>query len=86
MPVEFKTIRAQEGRRVLMRFDDGHEVIALLLSATEDFDGSRHLIYDAVEWANQNETYGGGPGTCYYARGETLVSIEPAGEPRAGVA
>ncbi len=69
-----------------MRFDDGHEVVALLLSATEDLDGSQHLIYDAVEWTNEAETYGGGLGTCYYADAGTLVSIRPAGDTRAGTA
>ena len=69
-----------------MHFDDGHQVIALLLSATQDGDGSRHLVYDAVEWANQADTYGGGRGTCYYADAATLVSIEPAEEPLAGTA
>ena len=82
----FKSLKMLEDKRVFMRFDDGHEVVAVLLSATEDMDGSQHLIYDAVEWTNQAETYGGGSGTCYYAPANTLVRIEPAGEPRAGTA
>jgi hypothetical protein len=40
----FAEVGALEGRRVKMRFDDGHEVIALLLSATTETDGSQHLI------------------------------------------
>ena len=84
MATEFASIKRLEDKRVFMRFDDGHEVVARLLSATEDLDGSQHLIYDAVEWTNQADPYGGGPGTGYYAGAETLV--EPAKEPRAGTA
>ena len=84
MGISFHAVQELEGARVRMRFDDGHEVVATLLSATTDTDGSRHLIYDAVEWANEAETYGGGTGTCYYAEAATLISIEPAGEPFAG--
>ena len=85
MAISFRSAQALEGARVRMRFDDGHEVVATLLSATTDTDGSRHLIYDAVEWANQVETYGGGTGTCYYAEAATLISIEPAGDRLAGI-
>ena len=72
--------------RGCMSFDDGHRVIARLLSADADADGSQHLLYDAVEWTNQADTYGAGPGTCYYAHAGTLVSIEPAGDTLAGTA
>ena len=76
----FGSARELAGERVRMRFDDGHEVVALLLSATTDTDGTQHLIYDAVEWTSEANTYGGGEGTCYYADGRTLTSIERAGE------
>lgn len=76
----FQTARKLGGERVRMRFDDGHEVVALLLSATTDMDGSQHLIYDAVEWTSEENTYGGGVGTCYYADGRTLESIKRAGD------
>ena len=55
MPVSFERMRSFENRRVIMRFDDDHEVIARLLSATEDMDGSHHLIYDncvALPWTD----------------------------------
>lgn len=86
MAYDFWTVQGLEGKRVKMRFDDEHEVIALLLSATTDCDGSRHLIYDAVEWTNEAQTYDGGAGSCYYADAKTLVSIQAAGEPIAGTA
>ena len=84
MVISFRTAQDLEGARVRMRFDDGHEVVATLLNATIDRDGSQHLIYDAIEWANQAGTYGGGAGTCYYAEAGTLLSLEPAGDPLAG--
>ena len=76
----FGSARELAGERVRMRFEDGHEVVALLLSATTDTDGTQHLIYDAVEWTSEENTYGGGAGTCYYSDGQTLTSIERAGE------
>ncbi len=84
MTHDLSTLQQLHDRRVRMRFDDGHEVVALLLSASEDGVGSQHLLYNAVEQTNQAETYGGGPSTCYYAEARTLVSIEPAGDLRAG--
>lgn len=84
--MDFNAVKTLAGNRVSMRFNDGHAVIALLLAVTQDPDGSRHLVYDAVEWTNEAGTYGGGPGTGYYANADTLVSIEPAGDPRAGAA
>ena len=72
--------------RVRMRFDDDHKVIARLLSADAEADGSQHLLYDDVEWTNQADTYGAGTGTCYYADAGTLVSIELAGDSLAGTA
>ncbi len=61
-----------------MRFDDDHEVIARLLSATEDLDGSLHLIYDKIEWANDPRELATAKDSACYAEGESLVSIEDA--------
>ena len=84
MTYNLQTLRQLQDQRVRMCFTDGHQVVALLLSATEDLDGSLHLVYDSVQWTNQpGVTYGGGPGTAYYAQADTLLSIEPAGEPLA---
>lgn len=68
---------------MLMKFDDDHEVIARLLSATEDIDGSHHLIYDQVggdnvEWANDPREMATAKDSTVYAEGESLVSIEDA--------
>ncbi len=72
----FAEVAALEGRRVKMRFDDGHEVIARLLSATTDIDGGQHLIYDQIEWSSQPNTYAEKEPSGFYAEGETLVSID----------
>jgi hypothetical protein len=79
MPVAFERMRELENRRVKMNFDDGHEVIARLLSATEDIDGSHHLIYDLVEWANGPRELASAAGSTVYAEGESLISIEDIG-------
>jgi hypothetical protein len=69
---EFKSLKGLENRRVRMIFSDGQEVIATLLSITADFDESRHLIYDKVEWsALPHADVGAG---AYYSSGEELVS------------
>jgi hypothetical protein len=78
MPVSFERMLSFENRRVIMRFDDDHEVIARLLSATEDLDGSHHLIYDQVEWANDPREMASAKDSTVYAEGESLVSIEYA--------
>lgn len=78
MPVSFERMRSFEHRRVTMRFDDAHEVIARLLSATEDIDGNHHLIYDQVEWANDPHEMASAKDSTVYAEGESLVSIESA--------
>jgi hypothetical protein len=78
MPVSFERMRSFENRRVIMKFDDDHEVIARLLSATEDIDGSHHLIYDNVEWANDPREMASAKDSTVYAEGESLVSIEYA--------
>jgi hypothetical protein len=48
---EFKELRSLEGRQVRMTFSDGQSVIATLLSVSCDFDDSRHIVYDKVEWS-----------------------------------
>ena len=78
MPVSFERMRSFENQRVMMRFDDDHEVIARLLSATEDIDGSHHLIYDRVEWANDPREMATAEDSTVYSEGESLVSIEDA--------
>jgi hypothetical protein len=69
---EFKKLRELQDRRVRMIFSDGQEVIATLHSVTVDLDGSRHLIYQKVEWSElpHFEAEAG----VYYAPGEELVS------------
>ena len=74
-------MREFENQRVRMVFDDGLDTIATLLSAAEDMDGSRHLIYDRVEWANDVREFATAHDSCVYAEGESLVSIDAA-EPR----
>ena len=78
MPIAFNRMREMEDHRVIMRFDDGHEVIARLLSATEDLDGSHHLIYDQVEWANDPREFATSKDSTVYAEGESLIAIEEA--------
>lgn len=66
--------RALQDRQVRMRWSDGYEVIANLLSATTDIDGSAHVIYDQVVWSS---TGAPDPYVCCYSEADTLVSIEP---------
>ena len=76
MSVPFSQMRALEGQRVRMNFEDGASLEAILLSATEDLDGSQHLIYDPLDsdpTANRTAL-----DSSYYAEGESLVSLEPA--------
>jgi hypothetical protein len=75
MAATFKEVRKFQGERVRMHFDDGREVVAVLLCATKDIDGSRHLIYDKVE--SGAETVGDGGGCCY-ADAKALLHIEHA--------
>jgi hypothetical protein len=78
MATAFKEARKFQGERVRMHFDDGREVVALLLCATKDVDGSRHLIYDKVEPVSGAETGGAGAIGCLYADARSLVNIEAA--------
>ncbi len=78
MATTFKEARKLQGERVRMRFDDGREVVALLLCATKDIDGAKHLIYDKVESGTVAEPVGDGSASCCYADAKTLVHIELA--------
>jgi hypothetical protein len=69
---EFLELRALQDRRVQMTFSDGQVLIATLLSVTSDFDASRHLVYDKVEWSTSSPPENTS-GTCY-AAGEQLLS------------
>jgi hypothetical protein len=77
MAATFKEVRKLQGERVRMQFDDGREIVAVLLCATKDIDGSKHLIYDKVEAGLPAPTGTGATG-CSYADAKTLVKIEPA--------
>jgi hypothetical protein len=78
MATTFKEARKLQGERVRMQFDDGREVVALLLCATKDIDGSKHLIYDKVESVSEAETCGTGTTGCFCADARSLVGIEAA--------
>ena len=73
--VNFKEVRKLQGERVRMQFDDGREVVATLLCATKDMDGSKHMIYDKVESDSGSEISGSATTGCFYADANTLVSI-----------
>jgi hypothetical protein len=79
MPIAFSVMRGFEDQRVMMVFDDGLEVIARLLSTTEDMDGEQHLIYDHVEWANDPRELATAKDSTVYAEAESLVAIEKCG-------
>jgi hypothetical protein len=76
MPSDFIALRQLEGHRVKMRFDDGIEVIARLNSVTQDFDESRHLVYDHVEWASDPQVFKNDAGKTFYTKGESLIAIQ----------
>jgi hypothetical protein len=78
MAATFKEVRKLQGERVRMCFDDGREVVAQLLCATKDIDGSRHLIYDKVESGEGAAIVGDGASGCCYANAKSLVHIEHA--------
>jgi hypothetical protein len=59
-----------------MRFDDDLECIATFLNASQDMDGSLHLVYDRVEWANDPRELATAKDSTVYAVGESLLSIE----------
>jgi len=76
MAIPLIRLREFEDKRVKMVFDDDHECIATLLSASQDMDGSLHLVYDKVEWANDPRELATAKDSTVYAEGESLVSIE----------
>jgi hypothetical protein len=76
MATRFKEVRKLQGERVRMQFDDGREVVAMLLCATKDVDGSRHLVYANVESASGPETAVSAASACVCADANTLVHIE----------
>lgn len=78
MAAIFKEVRKLQGERVRMYFDDGREVVAVLLCATKDIDGSKHLIYDKVESGEGAEIVGDEVSGCCYADAKALVYIEHA--------
>ncbi len=78
MAEEFRLAKGLEGERVRMRFSDGHEVVAVLFSATTDTDGSQHLVYGDVEWSSEVGSYDGGANSCYYGDGRALVLVTRA--------
>jgi hypothetical protein len=58
-----------------MHFDGGHEVVATLLFATEDLDGSQHLIYDQVERSTNPRDLPVEKDCAFHAEGEFFLSI-----------
>ena len=73
---EFKALRELQDHRVRMTFADGQQIIATLHSVTTDFDESRHLIYDKVEWSALPHPQDSS--IAYYEKGEELVSCVAA--------
>jgi hypothetical protein len=78
MAVTLKEVRKLQGERVRMEFEDGREVVAVLLCATKDVDGSKHLIYGNVESASGAGVSVVGATGCFYANAKTLVNIQSA--------
>jgi len=76
MPIPLSELRVFEDKRVRMRFDDDLECIATLLNASQDMDGSLHLVYDRVEWATDPRELATAKDSTVYAEGESLLSIE----------
>jgi hypothetical protein len=76
MTVSFSRMRECQDKRVKMRFDDGIELVALLLNVSQDMDGGLHLVYDNVEWASDTNALTNMQGKALYSPGESLVSID----------
>jgi len=83
MEYSLDELRRFQDKQVKMRFDDGHEVVATLMNASQDLDGSLHLVYDRVVWANDPTEFANAQGSCCHAEGESLESIEETGSTRA---
>jgi hypothetical protein len=69
-------MKAFQDKRVKMRFDGDDECIATLLLASQDMDGSLHLVFDKVEWENKPHSSAVPKDSACYMPGESLVSIE----------
>jgi hypothetical protein len=69
---QFQALRAPQDQRVRMTFSDGQVLTATLVSITTDFDASRHVVYDKVEWSALPHPEG--EDGAYYTAGEGLVS------------
>jgi hypothetical protein len=83
MAVPFSRMQELVDQRVRMVFRDQkgtQELIATLLFATEDMDGSQHLIYDKVEWTSVPPAFVSAKDSAFHTEGELLVSIEAAPE------
>ncbi len=78
MPISLSELLVFQDKRVRMRFDDDLECIATLLNASQDMDGSLHLVYERVEWANDPRELATAKDSRVYAEGESLLSIEEA--------
>ncbi len=74
----FGAAKELAGEKVTMRFRDGHEVVAVLFSATTDCDGRQHVVFGDVAWSSEAGSYDGSANTCYYQDGKDLVSVERA--------
>jgi hypothetical protein len=59
-----------------MRFDDDYECVAVFISASQDFDGSLHVVYDKVEWSNDPRHLATTGNSAFHVPGEAVVSIE----------
>jgi hypothetical protein len=79
MPFSLEYLRSFESKRVRISFDDDCEVIATLVSASQDFDGSLHVVYDRVTWANDPRELATAKDCTCYAEGESLTSISEVG-------
>ena len=69
---EFNGLRTLENHRVRMTLGDGQVLIATLLSITTDLDGSRHVVYDKVEWSALPHLES--TGNAWYVAGEDVLS------------
>jgi hypothetical protein len=74
---EFQSLRDLQDSRVRMTFSDGQIVIATLVSITSDFDESRHIVYDDVEWSALPHSER--RDCAWYAAGEDLISCVSCG-------
>ncbi len=79
MPHKISSLQAYVDKRVKMRFDNGYECIATLLYATQDMDGSVHLIYDEVAWTSDPRETARAKDAAFHIEGERLIHIEEIG-------